>query len=120
MTEAQLRDYKELSPVYCIPYEHKKINYVEIFGNTNPVVIEIGFGMGTATALLIRSSRIGIKACSSPVKWAGKRWCMLKVATVRTGIVHSASSLTVVRPTTTATGRLVPTRWCTNMPICLL
>ena len=52
MTEAQLRDYKELSPVYCIPYEHKKINYVEIFGNTNPVVIEIGFGMGTATALL--------------------------------------------------------------------
>ena len=23
MTEAQLRDYKELSPVYCIPYEHK-------------------------------------------------------------------------------------------------
>ena len=34
----------------CIPFENKKINFVDIFGNTNPVVVEIGFGMGTATA----------------------------------------------------------------------
>ena len=50
MTSAQERDYAELSPVWCIPFENKKINFLDIFGNTNPVVIEIGFGMGTATA----------------------------------------------------------------------
>ena len=50
MTAAQERDYNELSPVWCIPFENKKINFVDIFGNTNPVVVEIGFGMGTATA----------------------------------------------------------------------
>lgn len=50
MTSAQQRDYKELSQIWCIPYDQKKLNYVEIFGNTNPVTIEIGFGMGFATA----------------------------------------------------------------------
>lgn len=52
MTAAQERDYTELSNVWCIPYENKKLNFLDIFGNTNPVVIEIGFGMGTATAII--------------------------------------------------------------------
>lgn len=52
MTAAQERDYAELSNVWCIPYENKKLNFLDIFGNTNPVVIEIGFGMGTATAII--------------------------------------------------------------------
>lgn len=50
MTQAQERDYNELSPVFCIPFENKKINFLDIFGNTNPIVVEIGFGMGAATA----------------------------------------------------------------------
>lgn len=50
MTNAQERDYNELSPVWCIPYEQKKINLIDVFGNTNPVIVEIGFGMGHATA----------------------------------------------------------------------
>ena len=50
MTQAQERDYNELSPVFCIPFENKQINFLDIFGNTNPIVVEIGFGMGAATA----------------------------------------------------------------------
>jgi len=50
MTSSQERSYSELSPAWCIPFEHKKINFVEIFGNTNPIIVEIGFGMGDATA----------------------------------------------------------------------
>lgn len=50
MTAAQERDYNELSPVFCIPFENKQINFLDIFGNTNPIVVEIGFGMGAATA----------------------------------------------------------------------
>ncbi len=56
MTAAQRRDYEELSKIWCIPFEMKKLNYAEIFGNTNPVTVEIGFGMGTATALIAEAN----------------------------------------------------------------
>lgn len=49
MTAAQQRDYAELSQRWCIPYEDKQLNLVDVFGNANPVIIEIGFGMGAAT-----------------------------------------------------------------------
>lgn len=50
MTDAQERAYKELSAKWCIQFdENKKLNFSEIYGNDNPVVIEIGFGMGDAT-----------------------------------------------------------------------
>ena len=50
MTAAQERSYNELSPAWCIPFENKKLNFVGVFGNTNPIIVEIGFGMGDATA----------------------------------------------------------------------
>ena len=56
MTAAQQKAYNELSPAWCIPFEEKKLNFVDIFGNTNPVVIEIGFGMGDATVALAKSN----------------------------------------------------------------
>lgn len=49
MTAAQEKAYKELAPAYCITFENKRINFVDIFGNTNPIIVEIGFGMGDAT-----------------------------------------------------------------------
>lgn len=50
MTDSQRKNYESLSSVWCIPWSQKKIAYEKVFGNTNPVTIEIGFGMGTATA----------------------------------------------------------------------
>ena len=47
MTVAQQKAYNELAPSWCIPFEEKKLNFVDIFGNTNPIVIEIGFGRQT-------------------------------------------------------------------------
>lgn len=50
MTDAQERAYKELSAKWCIQFnENKKLDFKKIYGNDNPVVIEIGFGMGDAT-----------------------------------------------------------------------
>ena len=49
MTAAQEKAYKQLAPAYCIPFENKRINFVDIFGNTNPIIVEIGFRMGDAT-----------------------------------------------------------------------
>ena len=56
MTAAQQKAYNELAPSWCIPFEEKKLNFVDIFGNTNPIVIEIGFGMGDATVEIVQSN----------------------------------------------------------------
>ncbi len=56
MTAAQERAYNELAPSWCIPFEQKKLNFVDIFGNTNPIVVEIGFGMGDATVKLAQAN----------------------------------------------------------------
>lgn len=52
MTDAQRNDYTQLAEKWCIPFAEKKINYRDIFGNDNPVIVEIGFGMGQATAII--------------------------------------------------------------------
>ena len=56
MTESEKRNYAELHQVWCIPFEHKTLNFTEIFNNTNPVTVEIGFGMGQATAILAQEN----------------------------------------------------------------
>ncbi len=51
MTAAQERNYTELAPVWCIPFNaDAPLDFSAVFGNSNPVTIEIGFGMGIATA----------------------------------------------------------------------
>ena len=50
MTIAQKRSYNELSGVYCLQINKEIIDYKKAFGNSNPVIIEIGFGSGIATA----------------------------------------------------------------------
>jgi tRNA (guanine-N7-)-methyltransferase len=52
LTAAQKRSYDSLSGKFIIPYECKKLDFAGIFGNNNPVIVEIGFGMGRATALI--------------------------------------------------------------------
>lgn len=50
MTEAQKRHYTAFYTKWCIPYSPKLIDFNSVFHNDNPVIMEIGFGMGTATA----------------------------------------------------------------------
>lgn len=50
MTSAQKNDYEQLSEQWCIPFASKTLDFSALFGNNNPVIIEIGFGMGHATA----------------------------------------------------------------------
>jgi len=52
LTNAQQRSYNALSEKFLIPYEEKLLDFAGIFGNGNPVIVEIGFGMGKATALI--------------------------------------------------------------------
>jgi len=51
-TPAQWRAYDSLSGQFVIPFEDRPMDYAAVFGNNNPVIAEIGFGMGEATAVI--------------------------------------------------------------------
>ena len=50
ITDPQKKAYAEYAPRWCIPYKAQQLSFKEVFANDHPVIIEIGFGMGVATA----------------------------------------------------------------------
>jgi len=51
MSSAQKRSYETLFPLYAVTKDGPEtIESLSLFENTNPLIIEIGFGMGRATA----------------------------------------------------------------------
>jgi len=56
MTEAQKRDYEIHSARWCLPFQERILNFTDLFENTSPVTVEIGFGMGRATAIIAASN----------------------------------------------------------------
>lgn len=46
LTQGQQRALDEQWPVFGIDYEAKLLDFEVLFGNTNPVILEIGFGNG--------------------------------------------------------------------------
>lgn len=56
MSEAQKKAYEALHERFCIPYQNKNIEFEEIFATKRAPVIEIGFGMGQASALIAREN----------------------------------------------------------------
>lgn len=55
-TNSEREAYETLHDQFCISYKKEKLDYEKIFGNKNPVVIEIGFGMGKATAIIAENN----------------------------------------------------------------
>ena len=56
-TAAQKRAYDLLSESYIVPFSQDFIDYKKIFANSNSVVLEIGFGCGTATAQIAQANQ---------------------------------------------------------------
>lgn len=50
MTDAQKRAYEVHAARWCLPFRQSALNFAGIFGDLHPVVVEVGFGMGQATA----------------------------------------------------------------------
>ena len=50
MGTGQIKALAELGPKFVLPYKAEKLDLAATFGRTSPVVLEIGFGMGGATA----------------------------------------------------------------------
>jgi len=49
-TEGQARAYEEFGPRFLLPYRAEPLDLAATFGREAPTVLEIGFGMGEATA----------------------------------------------------------------------
>lgn len=56
MTDGERKCYSELNSLYCLPFEGKSLDYEKAFKNNNPVTMEIGFGMGHATAEIAQNN----------------------------------------------------------------
>ncbi|MDR2632468.1 MAG: tRNA (guanosine(46)-N7)-methyltransferase TrmB [Treponema sp.] len=56
MSAAQGRSYETLLPCYGIPFTPAPLDYKAVFGRAAPVIIEIGFGMGMATAQIAQDN----------------------------------------------------------------
>ncbi len=76
-----------LSEKYTIPFREEIIDCKSIFGNDNPVILEIGFGMGNATAEIaeknINKNYIGIEVHTPGVGKLLSRIEILKLSNLR-------------------------------------
>jgi len=54
-TAAQERAIQELGPQFCVPYREVLPDWQVIFGRAAPCVLEVGFGMGHATAQIAKA-----------------------------------------------------------------
>jgi tRNA (guanine-N7-)-methyltransferase len=55
MGTGQIRALETLSPKYVLPYSQQPLVHEHVFGRNAPVVLEIGFGMGDATAQIAQT-----------------------------------------------------------------
>jgi tRNA (guanine-N7-)-methyltransferase len=55
ITQAQRAAKDELQAIYGIAVEEKKVNLAEIFPTSKKIIMEIGFGMGEATAIIAKN-----------------------------------------------------------------
>ena len=56
MGPGQLKALNELGPSLLQPYQTQALSYPAVFGRSAPVVLEIGFGMGDATATIAQAT----------------------------------------------------------------
>jgi tRNA (guanine-N7-)-methyltransferase len=55
-TEAQKKAYDDLSEKFIIPFTEEHLDFGAVFSNTRGVTLEIGFGMGLATAIIAQEN----------------------------------------------------------------
>jgi tRNA (guanine-N7-)-methyltransferase len=56
MTDLQKQSYQDLRSRYCVDFSGLSLDFQAIFGRKAPRIVEIGFGMGIATALIAQGN----------------------------------------------------------------
>jgi len=57
MTASQRAAFEVLGPKYLLDYSGRLLNWIEVFGNGNPVTLEIGCGMGETTVAIAAADK---------------------------------------------------------------
>ncbi len=57
MSKLKERALYKLSDHFCIPFKDEKLNIESVFSKNQPLIVEIGFGMGDATAIIADTER---------------------------------------------------------------
>ena len=88
ISNAQEKALEELLPLYEIPYDANQMFYaVKTFGNNNPLVLEIGCGMGETTAAIAQAhpeiNFIGCEVFAAGVGALSKRLHDMNLKNVR-------------------------------------
>ena len=52
LTDRQREAVEQLSETYCLPYQNALVDVTQVFGNENPLIMEIGCGMGETTTAI--------------------------------------------------------------------
>jgi tRNA (guanine-N7-)-methyltransferase len=92
-SKAQQAAYARLLPVWGVAYAPKMLDFKALFGNNNPVVLEIGCGMGETTAAIAKAcpqvNFIGIEVYNAGVATLLQRIETLELTNLRL-IQHDA------------------------------
>lgn len=87
LSNLQKNAIEVLSDRYCIPFQEKLLDFNNIFSNENPVIIEIGFGMGHATAEIAEKDKhknyIGVEVHTPGVGKLLSRIDLLQLSNLR-------------------------------------
>ncbi|XRX42651.1 MAG: tRNA (guanosine(46)-N7)-methyltransferase TrmB [Buchnera aphidicola (Eriosoma harunire)] len=78
LTRSHIKAIEEFYPVFCIPFQHKVLDFVKIFCRVAPICIEIGFGTGE-NLLHIARQYSEINFVGIEVYWPGIAVCLKKV-----------------------------------------
>jgi len=71
MGPGQARALAALGPRYVLPYAVQAVDFGKVFGREAPRVLEIGFGMGDATARIAQASGARHPSCCTDVQVGG-------------------------------------------------
>jgi tRNA (guanine-N7-)-methyltransferase len=92
-SKAQQTAYARLLPVWGIEYSKQAIDFQGVFGNLNPIILEIGCGMGETTAAMAQAcphtNFLGIEVYNAGVATLLQRIETLKLSNLRL-IQHDA------------------------------
>jgi tRNA (guanine-N7-)-methyltransferase len=115
MGSGQARALAELGPRFVLPYAPSVVHFARSFGRSAPLVLDIGFGIGDATAAIAQSmpdnDLIGVEVQPPGVGALLKRICETGSTNVRI-IQHDAVDLlqSMLAPDSLAGAHRVATR----------
>lgn len=98
ITLAQARALEVLAPQYTLPYQTQTVDWQTVFGREAPLILEIGFGMGEATAHIAKiMPEVDFIACEVHSPGVGALLCRIEKEGLRNIRIVQHDAVEVLR-----------------------